>query len=223
MTNTRPKKKKRSSLRKKEIRTRIVFIILLLMILIPAGIFGWMLLSAWLDTGSPILGDRYKDDLDPAITKANLDDIESGTKALSGVDKAEVHLATATLRVYADIDDYATIDSAKNTADSIYRNVTSILDPYTYFSQSGNKKMYDLEIHVYNSLDKAGTDEYIYVIETKTSSMTDPIVQVVSDPIDAELAQQLRDAVEQRNNPTPTPETETQAETSGEGTETQNG
>ena len=218
MTKTVKKKRKRSSLRKKEIRTRIIFVILLLMILIPAGIFGWMLLSAWLDTGSPILGDRYKDDLDPAITKANLDDIERDTKALSGVDKAEVHLATATLRVYADVNDYATVDSAKNTADSIYRNVTSILDPYTYFSQSGNKKMYDLEIHVFNNTDLAGTAEYIYVIETKTSSMTDPIVQVVSEPVDADLAQQLRDAVEQRNNPTETP-----AEENTEGGETQNG
>jgi hypothetical protein len=35
--------------------------------------------------------------------------------------------------------------------------------------------------------------------------MEQPVVQLVSDPIDAELAESLRQAVENRNNPTPTP------------------
>ena len=204
-TNTK-KKKKRSNLRKKEIRARILFIILLLVILIPAGIFGWMLLSAWLDTGSPILGDRYKDDLDPAITKSDIETIEKSTGKLTGVEKASVQLATATLRVYADITDSSGVETAESTADSIYRIVAETLDPSVYFAQSGNKKMYDLEIHVYNDIDKAGTESYAYVIETKTSSMSEPIRQVASQPVDAELAQQLRDAVEARNNPQPAEE-----------------
>ena len=46
--------------------------------------------------------------------------------------------------------------------------------------------------------------------------MDEPIAQVVSEPINAELAQQLRDDVEARKNPTPTPTAETEIQVSGE-------
>jgi hypothetical protein len=68
--------------------------------------------------------------------------------------------------------------------------------------------MYDMEIHVYNTDENTESDSFVYVIETKTSNMASPKRQLVSEPIDAELAQQLRDDVEARLNPTPTPDTE---------------
>ena len=75
--------------------------------------------------------------------------------------------------------------------------------------------MYDLEVHVFNQ-NKDTENNFVYVIETKTSSMEAPIVQLVSEPIDAELAESLRQDVENRNNPTPTP-AETDEMTVGEG------
>lgn len=205
-TTTKKKKVKRNVTKKQMRRVRFVFWLCLLLLLIPALAFGWIILSAALDTGSPILGDRYKDDLDPAITKAELDNIKNEVGSLSGVDKSEVHMATATLRVYADISDNASVDSAKSTADRVYKTVTSVLDPNVYFSQSDGKKMYDLEVHVYNKVSDADDESVVYVIQTKTSSMESPVTQIVSEPIDAELAQQLRDNVENRGKPTPTPD-----------------
>ena len=176
-----------------------------------------MIISAALDTGTPILGNRYKNDLDPAITKSELEEIKSATSNISGVQSASVELATATLRVYADIDDDASVESCKTIANEVYRAITSTLDANVYFSQHDGMKMYDLEVHVYNKMPKESNDDsFNYVIETKTSSMDEPIAQVVSEPINAELAQQLRDDVEARKNPTPTPTAETEIQVSGE-------
>ena len=191
-------------------RTVLIFLICLALIMIPILIFGWVLLSASLDTGKPILGDRYKGDLDPAIKKADISSVESAVKGVSGVESVDVELAAGTLRVYADIEDSANGDAVKSRCADIYSSVSSVLDPNIYFTQSDGKKMYDLEIHVYNLAKNRESEEFAYAIETKNSSMEEPIIQLVSEPVNAELAQQLRDAVEQRNNPTPTPEETTE-------------
>ena len=78
-----------------------------------------------------------------------------------------------------------------------------MLDPSVYFSQHDDMKMYDLEIHVYTQDSDADADNFVYVIETKTSSMDAPVTQLVSEPIDAALAEELRQKVEERNNPAP--------------------
>jgi len=184
--------------------TTIAFIAALVLFLLPFLILGYIILSAARDTGRPVIGERYKGDHDPAITKSDLERVESSVKSVSGVESTMVNLATGTLRVYADISDSATADNAKSTAQEIYSSVTSILDPNTYFSQNNGKKMYDLEVHVFNQNSSEDAD-FVYVIETFTSSMEQPVVQLVSEPIDAELAENLRQAVENRNNPTPTP------------------
>lgn len=193
MTQTKKKRVRKSKARRRETRTLVIFWVCLLLLLIPVAIMGWLLLSAALDTGSPILGDRYKGDLDPAITKADLEQIESSTKGISGVQNSFVNLATATLRVYADIDDNASVDTAKSTATRIYNAITEVLPQGTYFTQTDTKKMYDLEIHVYTAEDREKANNFVYVIETKTSSMDTPSQQVVSEPLDAQLAQHLRD------------------------------
>lgn len=181
------------------------FILALVLFILPFAVLGWILLGAAMDTGSPILGDRYANDLNPAITKSQLDTIKDAVKQMLGVESADVELATGTLRVYADISDDATVDTANSVADQIYSSVTSTLDPAVYFTQHDNEKMYDLEIHVYNYADSKDrdSDSFVYVIDTKTSSMDAPAKQTMSEPLNAELAQQLRQAVEDRNNPQP--------------------
>ena len=47
----------------------IVFTVCLILILAPAIYFGWMLASTYMDSHSPVLGSRYENDLNPAITK----------------------------------------------------------------------------------------------------------------------------------------------------------
>ncbi len=198
--------KKTKKSRKKNRRTAIIFWTCLVLILTPFLVLGWILLSAWLDTGSPILGERYDGDLNPAITRSDLDSIASSVRSMPEVESVDVELATATLRVYADVDDNMTAEAERVTADAIYQAVASVLDPSVYFTQTESKKMYDLEIHVYNLSKNRDSEEFAYVIETRTSSMTEPVVNIVSEPIDAALAQQLRDNVENRGKPTPTPD-----------------
>lgn len=196
--------KKKVSSKKRLRRARTGFWIALILFVLPFAVLGWILFSAWMDSGSPVLGNRYENDLDPAITKTELDTILEETSAVSEVESADVQLATGTLRVYADITDSATVDTANSIADQIYTVVTSVLDPSVYFSQHDGEKMYDLEIHVYNyaDQDQREEDSFVYVIETKTSSMDAPAKQTMSEPLDAELAEQLRQDVTNRNNPT---------------------
>ncbi len=213
---TQKKSTKKVKKRKQNSKIKVAFWICLALVVIPILVFGWILVSAALDTGTPILGSRYKNDLDPAITKSELEEIKSATNGISGVEKTTVELATATLRVYADVDDTASVDTCKTIASQVYSAVTSVLDPSVYFSQHDDMKMYDLEVHVYTKVSSSSDEDFNYVIETKTSSMSEPITQVVSEPIDAELAQQLRDDVEARKNPTPTPTDSSEMQVSGE-------
>lgn len=199
--NTKQKPKRRRKL-------NTIFIVCIILLAIPMLFLGYFIVDAWLDSGKPVFGNRYKGDLDPAITKSQMKEIKSNVGGISGVESVEVELKTATLRVYADVEDSATVDSEKDTASKVYDEVLKVLDKGTYFTQHDDMKMYDLEVHVYNQMDDTESDGFAYVIETKTSSMTDPVVNVVSEPIDAELAQQLRDNVENRGKPTPTPDAE---------------
>lgn len=192
-TNGKSVKRKRNSH-----LTGLIFWICLALIITPVAVLGWILWSSAKDTGAPVLGTRYEGDLDPAITKTQMDEIESSVKEISGVEKVSVVMPTATLRVYADISDDAGTETAENTADEIYSKVSAVLDPAVYFTQGNGKKMYDLEIHVYNLAENRESDDFVYIIETKTSGMDTPLKQTVSEPIDAELAQKLRDSVEER-------------------------
>ncbi len=194
-------KKKTGAARKRQTKvknstlTGVVFWVCLILILAPIVTMGWILISSLMDTGTPVLGNRYEGDLDPAITEAQMDEVTAALEKLNGFDSVKVTMPTATLRVYADISDTAGEKEASSKADEIYRTVTGILDAKTYFTQHDGKKMYDLEIHVYNHMEEDNPDNFVYLIKTKTSNMTDPASQLVSEPLDAELAQQLRDDV----------------------------
>ena len=96
--------------------------------------------------------------------------------------------------------DDAGADAARGKADEIYGVITSVLDPSVYFTQADGKKMYDVEVHVYNHQKSEETDDdgFVYVIKSKSSSMGEPRSQLVSEPVNAELAQKLRDETAQR-------------------------
>ena len=176
----------------------IVFTVCLILILAPAIYFGWMLASTYMDSHSPVLGNRYENDLNPAITKDQLKQVDEAVGKLDGVTGHSVHLATGTLRVYIDLADDATYDVVQAVSESAYAAVTSVLDPNVYFSQANDMKMYDLEIHTSNMKDGRDKDNFIYGIFTKTSAMSTPQYQLVSSPKNAEVAQSLRDAVTAR-------------------------
>lgn len=191
--------KKKAAGKKRNLHTTgLVFWICLILIAAPICVLGWILLSSMMDTGSPVLGNRYEGDLDPAITQDQMTEIETAVGALENVEKASVRMVTATMRVYVDVPDDWGIDATKEKASEVYDTVASVLDPAVYFTQADGRKMYDLEIHVYNLAENREDESFVYVIENKTSSMSEPIASVVSEPLDAELAQRLRDEAAER-------------------------
>ena len=206
--------------KKKELdRSTVILITGLVLIAIPCLILGWILISASLDTGTPILGDRFQGDLDPAITSEQISQIETQVASEGSVDSVTVELATATLRIYVDAADSLSEEEATALSQTVYQDVTSVLPESTYFTSTSSKKMYDLEIHVYNDLSLAGTEGYMYVIRTKNAAMEQAEVQTVSKPLDADLAQQLRDELEEKRNPSD--DNEDEEIVSGEDTEQQ--
>ncbi|MCI6272354.1 MAG: hypothetical protein MR601_05330 [Erysipelotrichaceae bacterium] len=220
MTETRRRVSRKKAKRRSLSVSSIILIFGSLLIITPFIVLGWILLSASLDTGTPILGDRYVGDLDPAISKSDISNVKKSVDGINGVEASSVELATATLRVYVDVEDSYSDTQASDVAKSAYDSVINVLDVNKYFTQTDSKKMYDLEIHVYNLKKNRDQDNFSYVILTKTSSMSDSKIQVVSTPIDAELAQQLRDDVEARNNPTPKTEEKNEEKLVGEEAET---
>ena len=178
--------------------TGLLFWVCLILLAAPFVVLGWILLSSQMDNNTPVLGSRYEGDLDPAITKSQLQEVTTAIANIDDIESSDVQLATATLRVYINARDNADEETVKAKASKAYEVVSGILDPNVYFTQQDGKKMYDLEIHVSNLLERGDNPNFIYVIETKTSSMKEPKAQVVSKPRNAELAQQLRDDIVKR-------------------------
>ena len=198
MTQKKTKESAKSLKKKQKThKTGILFTVCLILVLAPFVVLGWILFSSSLDTGTPVLGNRFEGDLDPAITKDQMNQVETAVKGLSGQDDAFVTMTTATLRVYVDIADDANEETANAKADEVYNTVASILDPSVYFTKTDTKKQYDLEIHVYTMPEKTGEEgeNFVYVIDTKTSNMSEPQKQTVSVAKDQAVADQLRQDV----------------------------
>ena len=185
--------------RRRGYATAVIFWICLLLILAPFGVLGWILFSSSMDSNAPVLGNRYKGDLDPAITSNQLEEVRAAVAAVPEVQSVDIQMATATLRVYADVKDDADGIFCTLKSEEIYNTIKPILDPNVYFTQHDGKKMYDIEVHVYNHPRdmeaEISEDTFVYVIRVKNSSMPEAKPQVVSSPRNRALAEKLRQNV----------------------------
>lgn len=182
------KKEKQVKGKKKLSKGALVLIISLIIILIPCLIFGGILISAALESGKPVDGNRFKGDLNPAITSSNTSSIKNSIEALSGVEKCDIELTSAQYRVNVDTVDALTDKQIEDLCVDIYNIVNKELPMATYFTASSSEKMYDLAVNVYNKID----DDNIYYILTKNSKMDTYSIQCVSSAVDEELASDLR-------------------------------
>lgn len=182
------KKEKQVKGKKKLSKGALVLIISLIIILIPCLIFGGILISAALESGKPVDGNRFKGDLNPAITSSNTSSIKNSIETLSGVEKCDIELTSAQYRVNVDTVDTLTDKQIEDLCVDIYNIVNKELPMATYFTASSSEKMYDLAVNVYNKID----DDNIYYILTKNSKMDTYSVQCVSSAVDEELASDLR-------------------------------
>ncbi len=177
--------------KKKMSKGGIVLLISLIIILVPCLIFGGILISAALETGKPVVGNRFDNDLQPAITSSNTSSLTSTIKSISGVENCEIVLTSAQYRVNVDAQDSLTSSQIEDLAKKVYDAINSELPVSTYFTATDSKKMYDLSINVYNYV-KEDDDNMIYYILTKNSKMSNYSIQCVSKPVDEELAKDLR-------------------------------
>ena len=178
-----------------------IIIIGLLIIAVPCAAFLYILLSAQAATGTAISGDRFTGDLDPAITETQMANVVTSVETIEGVESAEVILKSATVRVYVDTLDEMTPEVAEGIANQAYEKLTAECDPSVYFTQTASKKMYDIEVHAYNLTENRDSEEFVYVILSKSSSMEAPIARLVSEPLDPELAAQLLEKLDRKLNP----------------------
>ena len=183
--------KKTKNKKRKLSRAALIIICGIIIILIPCLILGGILLSAALQTGNPIFGDRYKGDLEPAITETNMENIEKSVSSISGVEKCDAVLTSGQLRINVDTKDSLSSEEIETLVDEVYAKVKSELPIGTYFTSGNGKKMYDLAINVYNFI-KKDDESMIYYILNKNAMMDGESIQCVSEPLDADLAAELR-------------------------------
>lgn len=174
--------------KKKLSKGGIVLLVGIIVILIPLLIFGGILLSAALETGKPVEGSRFTNDLNPAISNSQTSSLESSIKAISGVEDCEIVLKSAQYRINVDATDSLSDSQVKELAVNVYNTVNSTLPVSTYFTATDSMKMYDLAVNVYTQLE----EPHIYYLLTKNSNMSEYSLQCVSSAVDEDLASELR-------------------------------
>ncbi len=175
------KKKKRSI-------ASTVIIVSLIILSIPTALVAYTGIKSLMGRGKPVLGSRFANDLDPQIKKKDVEELHKELTAAYPEMKIEVNLATGTLRVYA-IDANLTKDSLQTLEKGVYDLVTSKLSVEDYFTKVGEEKHYDLEIHVTNMIKVSEEEQanHIYGMYYKTSSMTEPQSQLLSEPLSQDV------------------------------------
>lgn len=149
------------------------------------------------DTGTPILGNRFQGDLNPAIEQSHITTITDRINGLDGVENCNVNVIVATMRINVDAKDSLDAEAISALTENIYQTVIEVLPVEQYFTLMDTQKQYDLEINVYNDLSLE--DDFIMYSIIKNSPMETYILQDVSTPLNAELAQELRDYVIERD------------------------
>lgn len=175
------KKKKRSI-------ASIVIIVSLIILAIPASLIAYTGITSLMSRGKPIVGKRFSNDLDPKIDQKSLDTIEKELSVVLNDSKVSVTLKSATLRVSV-LDETLTEGNMLDAQETIYGIITATLPEEEYFTKSGTKKQYDLEINTFNQLKvtEETQDSYVYGEYIKNSGMKKPQSQLLSKPISQDL------------------------------------
>lgn len=145
----------------------------IIVIAIPCIIVGYVLITSLGGQNKPVAGNRFgKGDLDPEITSEMVKQIDGEMMNIEGVEAVETNLKSATLRISLDISDDASSDTAASICDKAYSIVDSICPVSTYFTNTEEGKMYDLEIAAYTYLvdDAHPLEGQVYVQLTKTGA-----------------------------------------------------
>lgn len=162
----------------------------LIIIAIPFAIVAFVLLTSLGGQNKPVVGNRFgKEDLNPSISNTQIKQVSSVCQSIGGVEKVEVNLKSATLRISIDISDEMNAEGASAVAQEAYNQVNQILPIETYFTNTEKGKMYDIEIDAYNYLiDEShplSGQAYVKVYKSGAGEM---IIENMAQPKNAELS-----------------------------------
>ena len=197
------KQEEKTKEKKKVSKSAIVLIVGLIIIAIPVAVFCYILLSASMKTGTPILGDRFKNDLTTEITSESLSKIESSLKTISNVEAVTIDDPdTGRLIIMIDCKDTLNEEEVTAIAEKAYDKVIEVLPAKTYFTQGDNARNYDLTIYVYTT--STATAGRTLITVTYNSQMDLPSYENNSKAKNEEIAKELRG----ENEPSSTEEPE---------------
>ena len=186
--------------KKKLSRSAVVLMISSIIILIPCLVFGAILLIAQLQNNKPVIGSRYDNDLNPAISETNTKNITSSIESLSNVEKVEIVMTTAQYRINVDTKDSISDEEMETLSNTIYDIVNKELPVSTYFTKSSDgMKMYDLSITLYNYIPDGDDNNWLSYTLTKNSGMNEKTGQFVSKAQDPNLVAELRGEISSDN------------------------
>ena len=164
----------------------------IIIVLVPCIILGVVRMNSLENSREPVVADRFKNELNPAITETDLASIRSNLN-YDNIDNLEVNLISATLRVMINTsDDMAEGDLLWILNDAADK-IAAVLPIETYFTNSAATKMYDLEIHVYNTTKGSETLPQIYYVKTKNAANEDWVIDNYTVAKNPELAKSILD------------------------------
>lgn len=164
----------------------------IIIVLVPCIILGVVLMNSLENSREPVVADRFKNELNPAITETDLASIRSNLN-YDNIDNLEVNLISATLRVMINTsDDMAEGDLLWILNDAADK-IAAVLPIETYFTNSAATKMYDLEIHVYNTTKGSEALLQIYYVKTKNAANEDWVIDNYTVAKNPELAKSILD------------------------------
>ena len=167
----------------------------ILVIIVPIVILAWILLTSLETKGEPVVGNRFDNQLDPAISEEQRTSLKDSFVSTE-IESVEVNLKSATLRVNINVIDSMNMEQIEVYVNDAYAKVNAVMPIATYFTnkKDGDKtiKMYDLEIHVYTYIP---TDEnregYNYMILTKNASAETEVKNKPSQPINQDVVNEV--------------------------------
>lgn len=206
--------KKKKNIFTRMLESKITTLIALILLLTPVFGFGYIIFRDSSQTGEPVVGSRYDNHLEPKITEAQLTEVQTSLvdeKIIS----SKVTLKSSTLRVYIEVDKEVSKDLIKEVADTAYNLVAERLPVETYFTNDGGRKMYDLEIHVYNNAADRASEEFIYYEIIKSASGEERLEEFITDAKDEDFKAEVLENLEEKLNG-PSEDEESEADTGGE-------
>jgi NADH:ubiquinone oxidoreductase subunit 5 (subunit L)/multisubunit Na+/H+ antiporter MnhA subunit len=190
-----PERNKNNSKRKEKVKQghKLVWLTLII-IAIPCIIVGYVLLTSMEEQNAPVAGNRFTgNDISPQITNTAVSELESEMLSIEGVESASANLLSATLRVHLNMVDDASEELVNSAIEQAYEIVNTTLPIETYFTNTDDGKMYDLEIDAYNYIVDADhpAEQQIYIVLTKTGA-GNKVVDVMTTAKDPELVSEIK-------------------------------